>query len=65
MVTTTSTQRRRRGAAFRTTVRRYRSVIAAAVQGVALLLRLPLVAHVIVTVATQVALVLLTGRRCR
>ncbi len=46
-------------------VRQYRSVITASVEGLALLLRLPLLVHVILTVATNLAIGAFIGRHRR
>lgn len=65
MATTNPTNRRQAGVRLRCLVRRYRAVIAAAVEGIALLLRLPLVAHVLLAMATELAIAMVTGRRRR
>ena len=43
--------------------RQYRTVIGAGVEGLTLLLRLPLLAHIVVTITTEVLLSLLAGER--
>lgn len=65
MATTNPTSRLKAGARLRCFVRRYRSVIAAGVESIALLLRLPLGVHVLLTVTTELAITLVTGRRRR
>ncbi len=65
MATTKQTDRRRARAGMPRLVRRYQAVITAGVEGIALLLRLPLVVHLLVTVATRLAIVLLTGGQQR
>lgn len=53
---------RRDGARLRRLVRRYHAVISTAVEGAALLLRLPLLVHVLVSVTTEGLIALVTGR---
>lgn len=65
MATTNPTNPRQIGARLRCLVRRYRAVIAAGVEGIALLLRLPLLAHVVLTMTTELVIALVTGRRRR
>jgi hypothetical protein len=63
MATTNPTSRLKAGARMRCFVRRYRTVIVAGVGSIALILRLPLVVHLVLLMATEVAIALMTGRR--
>jgi hypothetical protein len=63
MATTTTHNRREGSAGWRIGLRRHRTVIAVAVEGLGLLLRLPLVAHIALAVVTELVITVATGRR--
>jgi hypothetical protein len=62
MATTKPTNRRHDATQLRWIIRKYRAVITAGVEGVALVLRLPLLVHVVVTVVTELAISQFIGR---
>jgi len=57
-----TTNRRPGGARLRRAVQRHHLVVSATVEGAALLLRLPLLLHVLVSAVTELAIALLTRR---
>jgi hypothetical protein len=62
MATSKLTDRARDGASRRKLAGRYHAIIAVAVEGAALLLRLPLVLHIVASVLTELAFALLRQR---